>query len=382
MSMNGSGVYVVNSAGQPVVATTLITAAAFNAFTADIATAMSTAVMKDGQTVITANIPLAGFKLTGVGPATARTDAATLANVQDSTGVYVATVGGTADVITLTPSPAITAYAAGQTFRFIASGANTTNVTVAISGLTAKAITKDGTTALATGDIPSGAMVQITYDGTRFIIGTPGKVIPLNVIDAGGDLIYGTADNTVGRVAIGTARQMLQVNTGATAPVWANPITLATQQATTSGTSIDFTSIPAGVRRITVMFVGVSTNGTDSILIQIGDAGGIEATGYLAAVGIFVVGAASVSAATTGFCVATMGATGAASVIHGSVTLSLENAATFTWVCAGIMNQSDLARSFISSGSKSTSAELDRVRITTVTGVDTFDAGAINISYE
>ena len=175
MSLNGSGVYVVNSAGQPVVANTLITSAAFNAFTADMATAMSTAIMKDGQQTVTANVPFGGFKLTGVGAATARTDAATIATFQDGTGVYVATVGGTADAITLTPAPAITAYAAGQTFRFIASGANTTNVTVQISGLASpKAITKNGTTALVAGDIPSAAMVTITYDGTRFILGTIG----------------------------------------------------------------------------------------------------------------------------------------------------------------------------------------------------------------
>jgi hypothetical protein len=75
-------------------------------------------------------------------------------------------------VITLTASPAIAAYVAGQTFRFIASGANTTNVTVAINGLAAKAITKNGTTALAAGDIAAASMVSITYDGTRFILGT------------------------------------------------------------------------------------------------------------------------------------------------------------------------------------------------------------------
>jgi len=168
MSLNGSGVFTVNSAGQPVVSATLITSAAFNAFTADVATALSTAIYKDGQQTVTANIPFGGFKLTNVGLATAGTDAATLNNILAGTGVYVATVGGTGDVITLTPSPAIAAYAAGQAFWFIASGANTTNVTVAVSGLTAKAITKNGTTALIAGDIPSSKLIGIRYDGTQF----------------------------------------------------------------------------------------------------------------------------------------------------------------------------------------------------------------------
>jgi hypothetical protein len=171
---NGSGVYTVPAADNPAVPNTLIESTKFNNTMTDIASAMSMSIASDGQTTVTASIPLNNNKLTGVAPGTARTDAATLANIQDKTGVYVATVGGTADVITLTPSPAITAYAAGQEFSFIASGANTTNVTVAISGLAAKAVTKNGTTALVAGDLPSGARVSIWYDGTRFQIGTLG----------------------------------------------------------------------------------------------------------------------------------------------------------------------------------------------------------------
>ena len=174
MSFNGSGLFVINSSGQPVVSGTDIDPTVFNALTADLATGLSTCIAKDGQTTVTANIPMATYKFTGLGAGSARTDSASLANVQDGTGVYVATVGGTADVITITPSPAITAYTAGQTFRFIASGTNTTNVTVNANALGAKAITKNGTIALTAGDIPSGMMVQITYDGTRFILGTVG----------------------------------------------------------------------------------------------------------------------------------------------------------------------------------------------------------------
>lgn len=211
MSYNGSGVFVVNSSGQPVVAATLITAAAFNAFTADVATALSTAILKDGTQTITADIPFNNKKITGLAAGTMRTDAASLATIQDGTGVYVATVGGTADVITLTPSPAIAAYAAGQTFRFIASGVNTTNVTVNVSGLGAKAITKNGTTALVAGDIPASSMVTITYDGTRFILGTLGaatnpttaQVVLQTLADAKGDLVAASGDNAWSRKAVG-----------------------------------------------------------------------------------------------------------------------------------------------------------------------------------
>ena len=136
----------------------------------DIATGLNACLKKDGGNTATANIPMGGFKLTNIAAGSARTDSASMADLQDNKGRYVATVGGTADVITLTSSPAITAYAAGQKFSFIASGANTTNVTVNVSAVGAKAIVRnDGSnTALSAGDIASGQMVEIEYDGTRF----------------------------------------------------------------------------------------------------------------------------------------------------------------------------------------------------------------------
>lgn len=164
-------------------------------------------------------------------------------------------------------------------------------------------------------------------------------------------------------------------------PSYVTDTFLATEQASTSGTSIDFTGIPARVRRITVMFVGVSTNGNDATYIQIGDSGGIETSGYLSAqVGVTGAGSGSGASATAGFI--TNGSGGAASVVHGSITLSLENSSVFTWVMSGTLSRSDAVVVYYCAGSKSLSAELDRIRITTSGGVNTFDAGAINISYE
>jgi hypothetical protein len=170
MPRNGSGVYSPPSANYPAVSGTLIESADRNAIDSDIATAITNSIAVNGESVVTNNIPFGGNKLTVVGAATARTDAMTLANAQDGTGVYVATVGGTADVITISPNPSIVAYVAGQMFSFIASGANTTNVTVNVSGLGAKAITKNGTVALVAGDIPNGSLMSIRYDGTQFQI--------------------------------------------------------------------------------------------------------------------------------------------------------------------------------------------------------------------
>ena len=172
MGRNGSGLYTPPSSQYPIVNGTLGDADQVTAIIADLATGISESLAKDGQTTPTANLPMNGFKLTGVGPGTARTDAATLANVQDGTGLFVSSVGGTVDAITLAPSPAIATYTTGQMFRFVAAGLNTGAVTIAVSGLSAKDVTKNGTTALVAGDIPSGSMVHVTYDGTRFILGT------------------------------------------------------------------------------------------------------------------------------------------------------------------------------------------------------------------
>lgn len=177
MARNGSGTYVLPTPANPAVAGTTILASYFNTTMDDLATALSGSLAANGEKTPTANLPMGGFKLTGLGAGTASTDAARLGQLQAETGVYVGTVGGTGDVITLTPSPAITAYAAGQRFTFIAAAANTTNVTVNVSALGAKAITKRGSTALVADDIIANAMYEIFYDGTRFqLIGPLGDV--------------------------------------------------------------------------------------------------------------------------------------------------------------------------------------------------------------
>lgn len=155
---------------------------------------------------------------------------------------------------------------------------------------------------------------------------------------------------------------------------------LATAVASTSGTSIDFTGLPSWVKRITVMFSAVSTSGTVVPLIQIG-AGSITSSGYISSSMYMNTAAASSNVQyTTGFGINQNVAAGA---IYGAFTLSLVNSATNAWVLnGGAANSSSAAAINISSGGVSLGGTLDRVRITTLTGVDTFDAGTINILYE
>jgi len=158
-------------------------------------------------------------------------------------------------------------------------------------------------------------------------------------------------------------------------------LTLGTAQASTSGTSIDFTSIPSWVKRITVMFSGVSTNGTSDYLVRIGS-GSVDATGYLGT-SLRLVSGATVAGVnyTTGFGI-NNGTQTAAYVSNGLMTLSLLNSSSNLWVASGLFAGSDSATNTTSAGSKTLSGAIDRVRITTVNGTDTFDAGSINIQYE
>lgn len=151
-----------------------------------------------------------------------------------------------------------------------------------------------------------------------------------------------------------------------------------TAVASTSGTSIDFTSIPSWVKRITVMFSGVSTNGTSIPMIQLGDAGGIETTGYLSTGSRIGSTTAASSAVTTGFGIGNVGV--AAAVMDGSITISLFG--SNRWVAFGGFTDSASTFTLFSSGGKTLSDTLTQVRITTVNGTDTFDAGSINILYE
>ncbi len=379
MSDNGSGVFVVNSAGQPVVASTLITAVAFNALTADLATALSNRICADGQTTITQNIPLNNKKITGIAAATARTDGASIATIQDGTGVQVllGSVGGTANAITLTPSPAITAYAQGQCFRFIAANTNTTATTVAISGLAAKAITKGAVVALDAGDIIIGYEMMIVYNGTSFGL--------LNPVGPRADNIFRICGSSDATKLVAFEADGITTATTRTVTIPDRNLTIGpaldTVQLTTSGTSKDFTGIPAGTKRITMSIVGLSTNGTATLIVQLGDAGGVENTGYDGVVTSVVnAGATSANAATAYFALTV--ALAAAGTYTGKIVLDLQNEAAFTWVASSVMARTDTATIFTGAGSKSLSAVLDRVRLTTTNGTDTFDAGSVNISYE
>jgi hypothetical protein len=154
-------------------------------------------------------------------------------------------------------------------------------------------------------------------------------------------------------------------------------VTSGTAVASTSGTSIDYTSIPSWVKRITVMFNSVSTNGSSNIRLQLG-AGSITSSGYTG-LALYVGDAATPGGAnsTSGF--DSYGDSNAINVRSGNIVFTLVGSNTWT-MNGGYRYTSGYSVIFF--GSVPLSGTLDRVRITTVNGTDTFDAGSVNILYE
>jgi len=151
-----------------------------------------------------------------------------------------------------------------------------------------------------------------------------------------------------------------------------------TAVASTSGTSIDFTSLPTGIKRITVMFQGVSTSGTSHQLIQIGS-GSVTTSGYNSAGAACISGSTPlVAASTAGYLLVNDTAT---DVKNGLFTITLmgSNLYVSSHTMGGDSTRDTCAWG---GGAVTLSGALDRVRITTVNGTDTFDAGSINILFE
>ena len=224
--------------------------------------------------------------------------------------------------------------------------------------------------------------LTFTHNGTSLIL--PGGA---NITTAANDtceaislgsgnwivVAYQRAAGVISNVAAGNGASV-SISNG-TATVSAGP-TLGTALATTSGTAIDFTSIPSWVKRVAVMFSGVSISGTDNILIQLGNSGGVVSTGYVS-VGTVTAGSTSATAGTSGFLIA---AGNAGYAFHGHITFLNMNGNVWTGIGA-FANTATSTYLASTAGSVDISSTLDRVRITT-SGSNTFDAGTINIMYE
>jgi hypothetical protein len=246
------------------------------------------------------------------------------------------------------------------------------------SGLTKRVAASVVRGGLVNADIDAAAAIAFSklaaLDSANILVGNGSNVATKVAVT--GDVTISNA----GVTAIGNSKVVTAMITDAnvTPAKLSQPLTLATAQNTTSGTSIDFTGIPSWVKRITVMLNGVSTNGTSDILIQIGTTVGIESTAYGSSMTYIVNATAATTNVSSGFLAGTFGNSGAQ--YNGISTIC--SMGSNGWVMACNLNDNASTRMFLGSGAKTLSGTLDRIRLTTVNGTDTFDAGSVNIMYE
>lgn len=329
-------------------------------------------------------------------------------------GVPIAAAGGTVDAITVTYAPAV-AVVDMLVVAVVSAGANTsTTPTLAVNGATARTIVKNGGVALVAGDIAAALSVslfQYNLANTRWellnpVVAGPAAAITSGTVTGITDLVVadgGTGVSTLGDAGVligngtgavqvtsaGTSGQVLTSNGAGVDPTFqaaaAAGFTVSAESATTSGSTVTIGSIPAGTKVIILNVRGVSMAAdTCNFGIQIGDAGGLETSGYT--------GMSYASAFTAGAPTVTLGALTdrflffvaavAARNVSGSAILTLEDSSDFTW-CArgGVSADADTAANAIRGefeGYKALSAELTQIAVITSS---TFDLGAINITY-
>ena len=418
MSRNGSGVYTL-PATNPVVPGSTIATVWANGTMTDIAAALTASVAADGQTPMTGNLNANSNKIVGLAAGTVAGNSVEFAqfstptftgNVTCSSTGYIKIPSGTTAE---RPASPVDGEIRFNTTTSVYEGFKTVAPQTTISGITNVTTTATATTVgnhgLQTGDnITITGCTPSAYNGSFTITVTGNTTFTYTMLSnpGGPTTVVGTYYSNVwfgfGGTAAGSNTQIQYNNNGvlgassaltfdgvslttpklvfaaSNTPSLTNyqggALTSSTAQASTSGTSIDFNSIPSWVKRITVMFNGVSTNGTSYVIVQLGDAGGVETTSYI---GNSQQGGSPV-AFSTGFLIST--AADASAVRYGAISITLIG--SNAWTVQGVIADTNNNWTTPLAGVKTLSATLDRVRITTVNGTDAFDAGSINIFYE
>ena len=290
----------------------------------DVAQALTDSLPRDGSAPMTGNLPMGSNKITGLAAGTNASDAVRFDQVTNLTGL-------TATVTELNYTDGVTSPIQTQLNAKQASDATLTS----LSGLSLVA----------------------------------------------GDILYATAADTLERLPKGTAGRALVMNSGETAPEWASSIALQAAVAAASQTSIDFTGIPAWVNRVTIIGTGLSTNGTSDVVVQLGDSGGFETSGYTGADTAWSNGTSpAVGVLSASFSMGLGASSVAAATRHFTMVLSRQ--AGKLWVCSANGSLSNALVFYGTAGSKTLSDVLTQVRVTTAGGVNTFDAGSVSVSWE
>ncbi len=387
MPRNGSGGFsLVSNSFNPAVNGVSATAADWQSLINDVAAAVQQSISADGQTPITGNLQMGGNKLTGLGAGAGTGQSlrfeqlfsqGTIADIASAatldigaqltsflrvTGATGVTSFGTnyngprflifAGAVLLTHSATLVLPGAAN----ITTAANDALIAIPISGgWQVVAYTKAAGIPAVAGPLSSSGITGAAASGAN------SDITSLTALTAGG-----LPDNSVLTADI--------ANQQVTPAKLSQPLTIGTAVATTSGTSHDFTGIPSWVKRITVIFNGVSTNGSTNLLIQVG-AGSFVTSGY--------VSTASINSTNV---TATAGFLATASIINTNVlsgSVVLAHIGSNTWVISASFGSSvGTVGVQVSTGVLAVGGTLDRLRLTTVSGSEVFDAGSINILYE
>ena len=314
-------------------------------------TATGTRLVSTNATITTGTIT------TAVIPAlTAGTTTSTAATITSGTITNLASTTGTIGTLNSTTGTVATLNSTTGTIATLNSTTGTIGTLNSTTGTIATLNSTTGT--IATLNSTTGTIT--TLNSTTGTIGNLSTTLA-------GDFTISQGTGTIGAAKVTPANL-------------SQPFTSGTAVASTSGTAIDFTGIPSWVKRITVTLFNVSTNGASHILIQLGTSSGFVSSGYTWYSSVVY----GTNLTTTAGGLTGLGLYSTAGNETRFANAQINNITGNTWVYShsgGWGNGSQLG-STNAGGGISLSGTLDRLRVTTVNGTDTFDLGTINISYE
>lgn len=303
--------------------------------------------------------------------------------VRDLGGANTSVSGTDTILVGLADPSAVTSYFDGMRFSFRAAGTTTvTNPTLNVDSIGAKTIKKtiQGTeSALVIGDIRAGQTVEVVYRSAwasaagAFELLTTGNGIIEPAGSTAGDILY-RASTGYTRLAVGSNGQLLKLASGI--PSWGNAFVFGAGSSL-SGTSVTLSSsIPSWVTHIQLVLADVSLNGTDQIVITLGDSGGFEFSGFVGSGQAVVTTGTSTTSSTSAFVIRSGAAGDSMSGVVNIIRPDAANGAT--WVASGV-GTATANGGWIMGGSKTLTGTLDRIAIGSAAGVNTFDTGYVGV---